>query len=138
MLAFRDAWQAYKEILKQDAVVLVSGKVSSRERDEEDPPLFLDAARPMDDLTGSGEISVQIELELGSQVQEVAFAEAKKVLAAHPGAAPVLLQVGSHNGERAPRLKSRTLRVTPDAETVEALQKLFGRGNVRLVRTFAP
>ncbi|MDP2957043.1 MAG: DNA polymerase III subunit alpha [Longimicrobiales bacterium] len=138
VLAFREAWQTYKEVLRQDAVVLVSGKVSSRERDEEDPPLFLDAARPMDDLTGSGEISVQIELELGSQVQEAVFAEAKKVLAAHPGAAPVLLQVGSDNGDRAPRLKSRTLRVTPDAETLEALQKLFGRGNVKLVRTFAP
>ncbi|GMV07085.1 MAG: DNA-directed DNA polymerase [Gemmatimonadota bacterium] len=138
VLAFREVWQTYRDVLKQDAVVLVAGKVSSRERDEEDPPLFLDAARPLEDLTGSGEISLQIELELGSKVPEAAFAEAKKVLAAHPGAAPVVLQVGSDNGDRAPRLKSRSLRVTPDAETVGALQKLFGRGNVRLVRTFSP
>ena len=138
VLAFRDVWQNAKEVLQQDAVVLLSGKVSSRERDEEDPPIFLDAARPLDDLTGSGEISLQIELELGSPVPETAFTEAKKVLAAHPGAAPVLLQVGTDNGERAPRLRSRSLRVSPDAGTVDALQKLFGRGNVRLVRTFQP
>ena len=135
ILAFRDAWQSYKEILAQDAVVLVTGKVSSRERDEEDPPLFLDAARPLDELTGSGELSLQIELELGSRFPDSAFSEAKRILAAHPGAAPVLLQVGSDNGEAAPRLRSRSLRAAADAETVQALQKLFGRGNVRLVRT---
>ncbi|HSG08030.1 MAG TPA: DNA polymerase III subunit alpha [Longimicrobiales bacterium] len=138
VLAFREVWQTCKDVLQQDAVVVVTGKVSSRERDEEDPPLFLDAARPMEDLTGSGEICVQIEIELGSTVPETAFAEAKKVLATHPGAAPVVLQVGSDNGHRAPRLKSRSLRASPDAETVDALQKLFGRANVRLVRTFTP
>ncbi len=137
ILAFRDAWQSYKEILSQDAVVLVSGKVSSRERDEEDPPLFLDAARPLDELTTSGELSLQIELELGSRVPESAFAEAKHILAAHPGAAPVLLQVGADNGEAAPKLRSRSLRAAADAETVQALQKLFGLGNVRLVRSWS-
>jgi DNA polymerase III subunit alpha len=119
-------------------VVLLCGKVSGRERDEEDPPLFLDTARPLDDVAGSGEISVQIELELGSTVPEAAFAEAKKVLAEHPGPAPVLVQVGSDNGEQAPRLKSRSLHAAADADTVRALQKLFGRGNVRLVRTLVP
>jgi DNA polymerase-3 subunit alpha len=138
ILAFRDVWQTCKETLQQDAVVLISGKVSGRERDEEDPPIFLDAARRLDDVAGSGEISVQIEIELGSPVPEDAFAEAKKVLAAHPGSAPVVLQVGSDNGEVAPRLRSRTLRAQADADTVKELQKLFGRGNVRLVRTFAP
>jgi len=138
VLAFRDAWQSCREILQQDAVVLISGKVSSRERDEEDPPIFLDAARPLDELAGSGELAVQIELELGSPVPDSAFVEAKRVLAAHPGASPVLLHVGSDNGEAAPRLKSRSLRASPDAETVSALQKIFGRANVRLVRTATP
>ncbi len=138
ILAFRDAWQAYKDVLRQDAVVLVAGKVSSRERDEEDPPLFLDSARALDDVTGSGDIAVQIELELGYELTEGAFAEARRVLASHPGAAPVLLQVGADNGAHGPRLRSRTLRASADAETVAALQKLFGRGNVRLVRTAQP
>jgi DNA polymerase-3 subunit alpha len=138
VLAFREAWQTYKEILKQDAVVLVAGKVSSRERDEEDPPIFLDVARPLDEVAGSGEIALQIELELGSPVQDGAFAEARKLLTDHPGAAPVVLQVGSDNGDRTPRFRSKSLRASVDSATVGALQKLFGRGNVRLVRTSAP
>ena len=118
--------------------MLVTGKVSSNERDEEDPPVFLDAARPLEDLASGGELAIQIELELDREVPEGAFAEAKRVLAAHPGASPVWLQVGQDNGEPAPKLRSRSLHATPDAETVEALQKLFGRGNVRLVRAVIP
>ncbi len=136
VLAFRDAWQAYKDVLRQDAVVLVSGKVSGRERDEEDPPIFLDSARPIEELADRGELAVQIELEAGGAVPDGAFREARVVLAAHPGPSPVLLLAGADNGVRAPRFRSRTLRVKPDAETLQALQKLFGRGNVRLVRAY--
>ncbi len=138
ILAFRETWQEYKEVLAQDAVVLIQGKVSGRERDEEDPPLFLDSARPLEEMASSGDLKVQIELELGSKVPESAFVEAKKVLEDHPGLAPVELQVGPDNGESAPRFRSRSLKVTPDQETMEGLQKLFGPGNVRLVRTYAP
>jgi DNA polymerase-3 subunit alpha len=138
ILAFRDVWQNHKEILRQDAVVLISGKVSGRERDEEDPPIFLDAARLLEEMAETGELAIQIELELDSEVTGETFAQAKKVLAAHPGASPVWVQVGQDNGESAPKLRSRTLHAAPDAETVGALQKLFGRGNVRLVRAVIP
>lgn len=138
VLAFRETWQEYKEILTQDAVVLIQGKVSGRERDEEDPPVFLDSARPLEEMASSGDLAVQIELELGSEVPETAFEKAREILQAHPGRAPVEIQVGTDNGDRAPRLRSRSLRVTPDQEAMEELQRLFGPGNVRLVRTYAP
>ena len=138
ILAFREAWQTYKEVLQLDAVILVSGKVSGNERDEDDPPVFLDAARLLEDVTSAGELAIQIELELDSDVTEDAFAEAKKFLVDHPGTSPIWLQIGPKNGEATPRLRSRSLRATPDSETVEALQKIFGRGNVRLVRAVIP
>ena len=138
VLAFRDVWQTHKETLGQDAVVLITGKVSNRERDEEDRPVFLDAARPLEDVTSGGELAVQIEIEAGSDVADAAFPEARKLIAEHPGPSPVWIQVGADNGERAPRLRSRSLSVTPDAETLAGLQKLFGRGNVRLVRAVPP
>jgi DNA polymerase-3 subunit alpha len=138
VLAFREAWQTYKEILTQDAVVLISGKVSGSERDEEDPPLFLDSARLLEEVTTAGELAIQIELELESKVTPEVFAAAREVLAAHPGASPVWLQVGSDNGEPAPKLRSRSFRATADGETIAALQKLFGRGRVRLVRAVTP
>ncbi len=136
LLAFGDAWQKYKEVLGQDAVVEIVGRVSGRERDEEDPPIFLDSARPLEDVTP--ELAVQIELELGSEVGADAFEAAKQVLAEHPGPSAVWIQVGTDNGERAPRLRSRSLRVEPSLDTLGALQKLFGPGNVRLVRAADP
>ncbi len=134
VLAFRDAWQQHRDLLVQDAILLIEGKVSGREQDEEEPPIFLDAARPLAEVAERGELAVQIELEFGSEVPEEAFAEAKRVLQAHPGPSPLWVQVGQDNGAPAPRLRSRSLRVSPDAETLKELQRLFGPGNVRLVR----
>jgi len=138
ILAFRETWQNFKEVLVQDAVVLITGKVSSNERDEEDPPIFLDAARPLEEVASGGELAIQIEFERDSDVPESAFTEAKQVLTTHPGDSPVWFQLGQDNGERAPRLRSKSLKASTDPETVEALQKLFGRGNVRLVRAVIP
>jgi DNA polymerase III subunit alpha len=136
VLAFGESWQKHKEVLTQDAVVEIVGRVSGRERDEEDPPIFLDSARLLEDVTP--ELAVQIELELGSDVSAATFEAARELIAARPGPSPVWIQVGADNGERAPRLRSRSLRVEPDADTLGALQKLFGRGNVKLVRTVVP
>ena len=138
ILAFGEMWQEHKDVLQQDAVVLLSGKVSGRERDEDDPPIFLDSARPLEELTGSGELSVKIELDVGSDVTEEAFEQAKQVLTAHPGASPVLVQVELDNGAPAPHLRSRSLKVSANSQTLQELRKLFGHGKIRLVRTVEP
>jgi len=138
ILAFRDTWQNFKELLTQDAVILIRGKVSSNERDEEDPPVFLDHARLLDEVTGAGELALQIELDLEAEYAEEAFAKARQVFLAHPGESPIWLQVGRDNGEPAPKLRSKSLKANPNAETVEALQKIFGSGAVRLIRAVIP
>jgi DNA polymerase-3 subunit alpha len=134
VLAFKEVWQTHKERLRQDAVVLIRGSVSGRERDEEDPPIFLDEVVPLEELERSGQLTVQIELEVGAEMVSEAFASARALLAAHPGSAPVELTLGSDNGAPAPRFRSRTLTVDPSSETLAALRELFGKGNVRLVK----
>jgi DNA polymerase-3 subunit alpha len=135
VLAFKDSWQENKEILQQDAVILIRGKVSNRERDEEDPPIFLDDAELLEGVPTSGRLAVQIELELGEMPREEAFTEARQVMTAHPGVAPVEVLVQTGNGLGAPRLRSRTFRVDPGPETLRELEKLFGPSHVRLIRT---
>ncbi len=134
VLAFKDNWQKYKEVLHQDTVVLISGKVSGRERDEEDPPIFLDGAVVLEGLANSGQLALQIELPVDNDLDEDVFTRAKKVLAEHPGTAPVQLTLGSDNGTPVPQLRSRTLKVDPSRETVDALQEMFGKARVRLVK----
>jgi DNA polymerase-3 subunit alpha len=134
VLAFRDAWAAGKEPLQQDAAVLIRGKVSGRERDEEDPPIFLDEVELLDDVLTSGRLALRIALDGEAEVPEDAFARAQKMLAGHPGDAPVEVLWRSGGGERDRRLRSRTLRVDPGAATLRALREVLGQTRVELVR----
>jgi DNA polymerase-3 subunit alpha len=134
VLAFKDVWQACKEALQTDAVILLRGQVSGRERDEEDPPIFLDEVQPLEQLPESGLLSLQIELPLGTEFGEAEFAHARAVLTSHPGATPVEVMVGTDNGQPAPRLRSRTLNVDVSNGTLAELREIFGVGRIRLVR----
>jgi DNA polymerase-3 subunit alpha len=133
VLAFGEAWQLAKEVLTQDSAVLLRGTVSNRERDEEDPPIFLDSAEPLHAVGESGRIAVAIELSAGAEADGDIFLRAREILAAHPGPAPVEVRV-ANGAEEAPRLRSRSLRVRPERETLAALRDLFGPGHVRLVQ----
>jgi DNA polymerase-3 subunit alpha len=134
ILAFGDSWAKYKEVLKQDAAVVVRGAVSSRERDEEDPPMFLDSAIPLERVRESGEVGVVIEI--GSTGPDPkAIESAKNLIAAHTGEGPVfvLWKNGGGDGD-APRLKSRSLKIAPCDEVIQALRDALGDERVRLHR----
>jgi DNA polymerase-3 subunit alpha len=137
VLAFKESWQENRDLLHQDAVVLIRGKVSSRERDEDDPPIFLDGAELLEGVPASGKLAIQIELEFTEPPEEGAFKEAKKILAAHPGIAPIEVLVQTGNGLGCPRFRSRTMKADPGPETLRALEKLFGTAHVRLIRTIS-
>lgn len=134
VLAFKDVWQASKETLRPDAVVLLRGKVSDRERDEEDPPVFLDGAEPLKGVPGSGRIAVRIAVGWHGELPDDAFGRAREVMVARAGEAPVEVAVGEGNGAALPRLRSRSLKVSPDRDTIRALEEVFGKGRVGLVR----
>ncbi len=134
VLAFKEVWQSGKDLLTTDAVVLIRGQVSGRERDEDDPPIFLDEVLPLDTVASSGLLGLQIELPLGSDLPDSAFNKARAVMEKHPGTLPVELTLGSDNGIRAPRLRSRTLTVDATASTLGELRTIFGKNRVRLVR----
>ncbi len=134
VLAFKDAWQGAKEALQVDEVVLIRGAVSNRERDEEDPPIFLDGVESLQTLPSTGQLSVQIEMATGAEWSDGVFSKARRVLESHPGGAAVELVLGSDNGVCAPRLRSRSLRVDPLGGTLPELRELFGKSRVRLVR----
>ncbi|HEX2203693.1 MAG TPA: DNA polymerase III subunit alpha [Longimicrobium sp.] len=138
VLAFGDSWAKYKDVLQQDTPVVIRGAVSSRERDEEDPPMFLDAAVRLDDVRTGGEVGVVIEL--GSAGTEPAAVErAKAILAEHAGAGPVFVLWKNGGGDAdAPRLKSKSLKVAPRDELLMALREALGDDRVRLHRDPPP
>jgi DNA polymerase-3 subunit alpha len=134
ILAFKEVWQANREALADDAVILLRGQVSGRERDEEDPPVFLDEVVPLETLPSTGLVALQIELPLGNVVEPEAFAHARAIITSHPGDTTVEIKVGRDNGAPAPRLRSRSLRADISNGTMDQLREIFGTGRVRLVR----
>jgi len=134
VLAFKDVWQSYRDTLQTDAVVLLRGKVSDRDRDEEEPPVFLDSAEPLKQVPGSGRIAVRIAVDPDIKLGDGAFGKARAVIEEHAGDAPVEVVIGGVNGTRSRRLRSRTLKVRPDRETIRALEAVFGKGRVALAK----
>ena len=138
VLAFGEVWERFKEVLQQDAPMLIRGAVSNRERDEEDPPIFLDSTIPLAELRRSGAIGISIEL--GSPgPDEARLQEAKQTLNEYPGSGPLV--VVWHNGENNPangsasRLRSRSIRVSPNDILLRRLREVLGEERVRLTRT---
>ena len=90
VLAFSESWERNKESLQKDTPVVLRGGVSGRERDEEDPPIFLDGVSPLAAVRESGAVSVCIEL--GHDADAEAIRRVSTLLAEHPGAAPLLVR----------------------------------------------
>ncbi len=132
VLGFKDVWKSCRDTLQTDAVVLVRGKVSDRERDEDDPPVFLDGAEKLADVPESGRVSVHIRVALDSDLADDAFRQARTVLQKHAGAAPVDVIFSERNGAHNGRFRSRALRVKANRETLRALEAIFGKGSVGL------
>ncbi len=133
VLGFRETWERCREVLEQDAVVVIRGKVSGRERDEEDPPVFLDDAEPLEQIQGSDRVTLVLEVEPGQDFEEGFFEEAREVIRRYPGRAPVELVVD--NGNPQPRLRSRSLKIHPHPEALGALKELFGAGRIHVRRS---
>jgi DNA polymerase-3 subunit alpha len=160
ILAFGDAWTDNRDVLVQDAAVLVRGSVSGRDRDEEAPPIFLDSALPLSALRAGGTLA--LEVSLGPDAAADVLAAAATALRSNPGAAPVVVRwlasppavanaapevqngpdtLTAGNGPRAAdaernvRLRSRTLTVTPSDGLLRDLRVMLGPDRIRLVKT---
>ena len=119
-------------MLEPGKPVLLRGSVSGRERDEGDPPVFLDEIVPLDSVYASGRVAVCLEIEGSAALEGNRLEEAIKIVRAHPG--PAALQVVVQNGGDEPsRLRSRGLKVAPVPDVLAELRTVLGEGRVRLV-----
>ncbi|HLU24264.1 MAG TPA: DNA polymerase III subunit alpha [Longimicrobiales bacterium] len=89
VLAFRDAWEGSREVLAQDAAVLIRGTVSGR--DEEDPPIFLDSAVTLQWARQNGVFALELDL-VGGGLSEETVASVVRLIRAHPGQSPLRIR----------------------------------------------
>ena len=135
VLAFKDNWVKSQEMLTRDSAVILKGKISNRERDEENPPIFLDEVVSMDEVPNSGQMTVEINLQKNSGLIDGTLSQIKETLINHPGNAPLELWLNDQDNGIPIRMRSRTLYIDPSPETLEELGELFGKPQVRLVKS---
>ncbi|MDR0786315.1 MAG: DNA polymerase III subunit alpha [Gemmatimonadota bacterium] len=139
ILAFGESWMANREQLKKDAPMLIRGSISGRERDEEDPPVFLDGVSGLGKVREMQDVGLRIDLSPESGDPAV-LSRANALIAAFPGQSPLFIHwssSGDENGGSGPRealLRSRTTRLAPTEALVRELREVFGEQRIRLKR----
>jgi DNA polymerase-3 subunit alpha len=138
-LAFGDVWIEYRDLLSPGHPILLKGSVSGRSRDEEDPPIFVDAVQALVDVRASGEIGVCIELRKDEKLEPGAIEKLRGILANSPGNAPLFIswRAGGGNGSEPPMLTSQSFAVSPSRSFLRELRELVGDDRVRLIHNFA-
>ena len=133
MLVFPDAWAMIGERVRTDVPVLLKGGYSKRDSDAENPTFIVESVTPFTELRYNGQISVALEVSLGSNISPEVMADVRAVVETHPGPSPLEVRWSDGNGTRA-RLRSKSLKLAATSAALNELRALLGDERVRLVR----
>ncbi len=125
-LAFADAYEKCRTNIQKDAVVMVIGKLNTREGDA--AKILVDEVIALDDARSRFTKSLCVVMSLPKTTAEVLH-DIKSILEHHTGTVPVYfrLQTGD-NGDYF--LRSRSIKVKPSLKLLDALRDKVGRENV--------
>jgi DNA polymerase-3 subunit alpha len=132
-LVFPEAWSKLSPVITPDAVLLLTGGYSPRDRGEDRAPFIVEGAQPLAGLRQAGAVGVALNWTAGSGPDLDAARAATALCNAHPGAAPVFVEWSDGNGTQA-RLRSRRLRVELEDDLLRGLREVLGSERVRLVK----
>ena len=93
-LVFPEAWAKLGDVIRPDRSLLLTGSHSLRDRDEEQATFIVEAAQPLDELLASGAIGVALAWSRAAPPPPATARAVRDLCAAHPGAAPVLVEWG--------------------------------------------
>ncbi len=139
-LIFPKVYEASKACLLEDAIVVVSGRLSMHE--EEEPKLILNRAetleaylqseRPAEKLVAQSEPTTQESRKLYLKFclgKDYLLDRVKPILAAHSGAVPVCIHIEE---TKTTAMAPQELWVTPDDGLLKELGEILGKKNVVL------
>jgi len=135
-LVFPEAWAKLNGVIRSDGAYLLTGSYIPRDRGEEQAPLIVEGARPLDELKPSGAIGVALRWAAGTAPDPATTGAIAALCAAHPGPTPVFLEWSGANGSgnETVRLKSRAFRVDAAEDLIAALRDILGADGVSLVK----
>ncbi len=123
VLVFPNAFAKSANLIKQEAIVFVQGRLSLR---EDEPKIVANEVASLDSVKMKYTKTVMIDL-VTAGLETGALEKLKKVLARYPGRIPVYLTFVKPDGKRMLMSANRTLAVEPHEGLVRDIEKIFGR-----------
>jgi DNA polymerase-3 subunit alpha len=124
VIIFPKHFEKYKSLITNDALVIITGRVSMRE--EEQPKVICEGMKPISKVKSE---KVYIQMNDTDTINK-AMAELKPLLMEHKGSTPVYL---FSKKERNTFRLARELWIDSEEEIIETLRKKFGSVNVKVV-----
>ncbi|MBN2038289.1 MAG: DNA polymerase III subunit alpha [Chitinispirillaceae bacterium] len=134
LLAFGDAYEKYRSLLMEDAMVLVHGIISKREG-EEKPKLRVDNCIALSDSREKLARSVHVRLNTAGLEKEF-LAQIHAQCSAKSGPCALVLHLVTQEGNEY-RIRARDLTVSASPEAVASMRALCGKENVWIGKTAA-
>ena len=133
-IVFADQWARFRHMLQPDALIVVTGSFSDRDRDsEKQPDLRVEQAMPLLEAMAAGEIVMAIRVGPDGPSEDL-LARARMIMDAHPGASPILVEYVDEKG-RTLRMRrgknNEKVRFSP--ELLAELRSLLGPDRVRVL-----
>lgn len=131
---FNEVYEAYKEHLVEDNVLVVHGKMASR-RDGETRPL-VEGVIPLDTVmtNRNWKASLTIECTDGAITQS-AIARLKNLLLAYKGRHPVYWKIHTECDRVVVVRLGKSYKITPNKELVSGIEEVLGPGTVSISLT---
>jgi DNA polymerase-3 subunit alpha len=133
-VAFTEAYEKHREVLEDDRIAFVEGTLAA---DREEPSLRVDRVIPVEDAAEHLVSSVLVVAGARGEDAASSFAALKRVFAAHPGTAPVFVELEPRPGmEAVYRLEG--VKVRPGSDFSAEVERILGPGTLRLGRAPVP
>lgn len=142
VVVFSDLYSHCRELLVEDKVLVIKGRVDHKGVDEEGNREVKIIATEISELEkdeGGGDAGaerepiVQLDLDLGElECQPDLLGNMKEICQSYPGGVPVILHMATADGVRKFRL-GRELEVRPHPEFVSRMRGLFGDRRVNVI-----
>jgi DNA polymerase-3 subunit alpha len=126
LILFSDCYEKNRKPAQVDQMVLVTGRVSTREG--EAPKIIASELIPLSKLTER--FNCQLVIKIDADCSDKAIDEALATLEQFEGSAPVLLAARQNGSEV--YIRSNKYAVTPDAQLMNRLKELLGESGVYL------
>jgi DNA polymerase-3 subunit alpha len=120
LIVFSDSYEKGKAYIVEDNIVMLSGRVSTRE--EEAPKIIVSDLFSLDSL--ADRFKCRLVIKIDEEIPEKKLAAVQKVLLGHAGQTPVVIAARRNGDEYF--IRSRGLAVEPKHELLIKLKELLG------------